>query len=248
MKRIFRNIQTLFPFLQDVRFNLESHLRVFFKNVHDEDWKAFGLLNVGNGVVVDVGANRGQSLDSFQIIMRGRPIVSFEPNVRLASRLARLHASDEKIRVEPVALSNKNGHERLHMPKYRNWVFDGLASLDEAEAMTWLNAERLWRFDPKLLSHVELDIDVRTLDAYNLSPAIIKLDTQGTEEDVLRGGANTIGAHRPIILLESSTQGIVDFLAGYGYAPYTFHSGKLHRNQTNGKNVFFLTNEHYSGE
>lgn len=248
MKRVFRNIQTFFPFLQDARFSLESRLRTLSRHVHDEDWRAFGQLKIGYGVIVDVGANRGQSIDSFQVIMSERSIVSFEPNARLAARLARRHTRDQRVRIEPVALSSKNGKETLHLPKYRSWIFDGLASLDAAEAMNWLNSDRLWRFDSKKLTHVVMDIEVKTLDAYDLAPAIIKLDTQGTEEDVLRGGLNTIATHRPIILLESSTQGIIELLAGYGYRPYTFYSGKLHCNVTSGKNVFFLTADHYCGE
>lgn len=247
MKRVLRNVQTFFPFLQDVRFNLASGLRKAFKHVHDKDWRAFEQLKVGEGVVVDVGANRGQSLDSFQLIMSGRSIVSFEPNVRLAAKLARRYRGNKRVTIEPVALSSGSGRQKLYLPKYRNWVFDGLASLDPEEALNWLNPERMYRFSPKNLSHIELDIEVKTLDEFNLTPSIIKIDVQGLEYDVLRGATKTISACRPIILVEGGAQNIVDLLSGFDYRPYSFCSGVLQQNDATGKNVFFLTDAHRSG-
>lgn len=45
------------------------------------------------------------------------------------------------------------------------------------------------------------DVEVRTLDSFNLVPDLIKLDTEGHELFVLMGGEETL-KHRPVIIVE----------------------------------------------
>jgi len=43
---------------------------------------------------------------------------------------------------------------------------------------------------------------VQPMDDFNLSPTLIKIDAEGSELDVLRGGKRTISSNRPRMILE----------------------------------------------
>lgn len=244
-KTYLRSIQTFFPALQDSRFKLDRFVRRTCRSVHDPDWLAFRLLNISEGAIFDIGANRGQSIESFRMVLPGRRIVAFEPNSHLAEMLDEQYRRIEGIEVKAIALSDSARTEVLYVPRYRNWVFDGLASVDRKEAMTWLNAKTLKGFDQRHLSCLQMKIKVKALDEFSeLRPAVIKIDTQGTENEVLAGGLRMIGLTRPAILLESATRDTVSLLTPLGYRPYAFIGNQLVPDELDTKNVFFLLRTH----
>jgi len=71
-------------------------------------------------------------------------------------------------------------------------------------------------------------LETVTLDSLRLTPDIIKIDVEGAEYDVLKGGRETLVVYHPIILLEMhphkmtrfgcTPQDIVRFLQKLGYA------------------------------
>jgi len=76
-----------------------------------------------------------------------------------------------------------------------------------------------------------LRVELRTLDSYEYeNVGLIKLDVEGFEELVLRGGAETISRCKPIIYLEADRQekltSLASYLASIGYA-YTRHDPPL---------------------
>jgi FkbM family methyltransferase len=46
------------------------------------------------------------------------------------------------------------------------------------------------------------DFEVHTLDSYELAPDFIKIDTEGFEYFIIRGGEQTIRTHKPAIIVE----------------------------------------------
>lgn len=48
------------------------------------------------------------------------------------------------------------------------------------------------------------DVEVITIDSLNVAPDFIKIDVEGMEFDVLKGGIKTILEHRPIIMIEEN--------------------------------------------
>lgn len=80
------------------------------------------------------------------------------------------------------------------------------------------------------------DIPMLTLDSFNLGGVdLIKIDVEGLEESVLRGGAETIKACRPVVIVEQKrdmslrfglpTLGAVKFLQSLGYKQVAEISG-----------------------
>ena len=86
---------------------------------------------------VDIGANRGQTIKSIRLYRAADPIVSFEPNPRLAQRLVQRYRSDRNLTVNAFGLGIEPGEFSLHVPSYRGFVFDGLASFEREAAQDW---------------------------------------------------------------------------------------------------------------
>ena len=68
-----------------------------------------------------------------------------------------------------------------------------------------------------------LNVTVKTLDSFNYeNVGLIKLDVEGFEEFVLRGGEETIGRCKPIIYLEADREeklsSLANYLSSIGYA------------------------------
>jgi hypothetical protein len=74
---------------------------------------------------------------------------------------------------------------------------------------------------PDATALVEQNVELRTLDSLNLQDVgFVKIDVEGHELDVLRGGAETIQRNRPHLLIEvreNHLTEIRDLLLAWGY-------------------------------
>jgi len=72
----------------------------------------------------------------------------------------------------------------------------------------------------------------------NISPDLIKIDTEGAEFHILQGGAEYLKEHDPVICLEVhakwleklgiTTRQLVDLLDSFGYKIYDLRFGLIH--------------------
>lgn len=239
-----RSVQSHFPFVRAAKFeayNLAT--RWFGMHMIPEFRVLSGLAPVG--LALDIGANWGQSLCAIRKTARPREVVCFEPSSYLSSRLKRRYAADPAVRIEACALSDSDGSFELYTPRYRNYVYDGLASLDRAEAEEWLNPRRLKGFDPALQSVMHETVKVRRLDDFGLSPDVVKIDVQGAELAVVRGEIETFTRCRPACIIETPGEELVALLAGLGLKAYHFDGQKLSTHDwARFPNVVFLTDAH----
>jgi FkbM family methyltransferase len=156
---------------------------------------------------VDVGANIGAVLrDMVRFAPRGRH-VAYEPLPELAVQLA---TEFPRVTVRNAAVSDHTGEATFHRVKDRD-TRSSLSPLDYGD-------EELER----LTVRVE-DLDSALPDDF--IPALIKIDVEGAEEQVLRGAAATLARHRPTVVLEhnasahhfgTSSEAVHDLLAGAG--------------------------------
>jgi FkbM family methyltransferase len=134
--------------------------------------------------VLDIGANIG--LVSLRMAKRVGPtgtVHAFEPNPQMAQRVtAALEANNvSNVQLHQVALGAKEGTLVLHVPE------------GNAGAATLLPTART-------ISQ-KLDVPVRRLDDFNLSPAFVKIDVEGFEDHVLRGFSRTLATNPPQTIL-----------------------------------------------
>jgi FkbM family methyltransferase len=152
---------------------------------------------------IDVGAHTGGILDEIvRHAPRGRHL-AFEPIPAFAASLRRRHP---RVTVHELALSEQAGSPPFHHvvsdPGYSGIKLRELATPNEkVEVITVLT---------------------RTLDDVvppELAIALLKIDVEGGELEVLRGAEATLRRHRPVILFEHGKLGA----AAYGTTPDMIH-------------------------
>jgi FkbM family methyltransferase len=135
---------------------------------------------------VDVGANRGQVLrEAIHAAPDGRH-VAFEPIPALAEELGRRFPS---VDCRPLALGNAARTATFcHFRRLDGW--SGLRRNTE------ISDER---GDPEYIT-----VRVSTLDAELAggTPAVVKIDVEGAELEVLEGAAQTLSRARPLLIFE----------------------------------------------
>jgi FkbM family methyltransferase len=246
MKRFLRSVQTFFPFLHDLRFNLKFIWIRGFKSPSEKDFNALKLFNPQTDqVFVDVGANRGEAILSMLIEKRlSNKIIAFEPNPWVFKKIERNPIiSKKRLELYNFGLGSENEDLTLFVPFYRRWMFDGLSSFHYEEARDWLR-DRLWKFRDKDLSIQKMTCQVRKLDDFQLNPYFVKIDVQGHELEVLKGGIETLKRHHPVLLIESMTEEIMQFLKPLGYQFYAFNNREFSLG-TGTLNTFCITAEQY---
>lgn len=142
----------------------------------------------------DVGAHIGfMALLAARAVGQSGSVVAFEP---LPATLDRLKASiaatgSTNVTVEPVALTSRTGEQTLHSgPVSTMWT---------------LAADR-GGVNSAIVMCSTLDAAAEARPA----PDMIKIDAEGAEVDVLRGGLRLIGERRPVLLVEFSTPGLLE--------------------------------------
>ena len=98
---------------------------------HERDFRALKVLFPGGDpLVIDVGANIGQSVYSIKAMLPAARIVSFEPHPETARQLKSLEARFSDVRVEAVGLGAEPGSRDIFTPVYRTKRMPALASFD----------------------------------------------------------------------------------------------------------------------
>jgi FkbM family methyltransferase len=244
VKRVVRTAQTFAPWLADMKADVQHRLCTITRRPFEADFAALRLFGGRDRLHLDIGANRGQSITAITITAADPRIHSFEANPVLAARLSERFGASPRVRIEPLGLSDEAGEFELFIPVYRGYMFDGLASLDREAAMSWLNRETILGFDPARLRAEVTRCRVTTLDSMETAPFFMKLDIGGNELKALKGGRRTLGAHRPVLLVETPGQELIDFLAEFRYALYRYDPRRgFVAGDRSGLNSFFMTHD-----
>jgi FkbM family methyltransferase len=242
-KKLVRTIQTELPVLQRPKEWVRHQLHWVTRTPHDRDFAALKLLPVAaDELILDIGANHGQSIASIRLFRPDCQLIAFEPNPVLAGKLSRHAKGDPNLEIRAFGLGAEIGSFRLFIPSYNGWVYDGLASFDRDEAANWISQDTIYAYRPKLLRVEECVCEVRTLDAQKLSPGFIKIDVQGLEYDVLKGGLETLKRSSPILMVEQfgTDKRLTDLVSSLGYVPYSFDGSRLRTEPSRTSNTFLV--------
>lgn len=150
----------------------------------------------------DIGANIGlmsAPLLSTEPTLR---VVSVEASPRTAEHLARTIAGSarrDRWQLVPKALGASEGEIEFFASTGTDGVFDGLRDTGRTRGSAKVKVP-LTTLDALWLAHGRPDVSV------------VKIDVEGAEADVLRGGRQCLLATRPVVLLEWNRQN----LAAYG--------------------------------
>jgi len=155
--------------------------------------------------VLDVGANRGYYTKFFSHkVGRNGRVCAFEPVPESADTLRVQCSHRRNVDIFQLALSDEAGRRKIFVPG------DDLqqASLVRQAGGSWRKCDRVF----------EHEIEVVTLDSWVAQQGLnrvdfIKLDVEGAEYKVLRGGEETIKRFRPLIYMEVCR----DWVKGFGF-------------------------------
>lgn len=139
---------------------------------------------------IDVGANVGAiSLALAKKVGPTGRVYCFEPGIKYFSELQKnVQANPElepQMELRPLGLSKSSKEKRFWKEDERN---PGNASLGATEGLQVkvTSLDEFWPRDRKL--------------------SFMKIDVEGMEYEVLKGGENTIREHRPVIIFETSME------------------------------------------
>jgi len=236
-----RALQSRFPALVDAKAGAQRFMRRTLRTPFEADFRFLALWSPDPGeVFVDAGANRGQSIDAIRLYHPDALVHAFEPNPHLALALGRLFHDDPALAVYRCGLAACEETRRLFIPVYRSFIYDGLASFDETESRSWLNADTVAGFDPEQLEVLAYDAKAFPLDQLALPAGFIKLDVQGFERAVLEGAERTLTSAEPIVMMENNTAADAFLCGALGWARAAFNGKALEAGAWGALNTFYV--------
>lgn len=144
-------------------------------------------------IIFDVGANEGQSINRFKKIYKNSVIHAFEPSKKIFSKLNENYGNKSNICLNNFGLANEIGYKKFNLAKQ-----SGASSFNDFNSNSkWLK-KRSKQFNTTEYDFIESEtVKVSTLDNYCLKKNIrnidiLKIDTQGYEDEVLKGALNKI--------------------------------------------------------
>jgi FkbM family methyltransferase len=222
LKAFARFLYARVPGLAAARFAVKDLTAAYLTK---PEYRGVQKFPVANGLIVDVGANRGQSIAAFKKLAPRSNIVAFEPEPRSAQRLSLRYRRDPTVAVHGCALSDSAGSMTLFIPTYGRWDCDGMAATNRGAATDWLSdPSRMLGYNGAKLTVTEHPIECRTLDSFNLEPLLVKLHAQGAEFAILRGSEQTIRQHKPALMCAFPSNAVTKLLADWGYQPHIYEN------------------------
>jgi FkbM family methyltransferase len=168
------------------------------------------------GTAVDIGANHG--VYSYFLVRHFDRVVAFEPQPACIETLEGW--GRDRVEIRPIALSDHAGDSTLSIPVTHGVAMTGYARLGA---------------DGEPDDCVRLDVPVERLDDQGLTDVrFIKIDVEGHELEVLRGGERLLRRDRPTLLIEieqrhlgegRTVADVVSYLRDLGYGA-SFRTGE----------------------
>ncbi len=130
--------------------------------------------------IVDVGANRGQFSLAARALNPGSQIIAFEPLPLPADKFERVLTDDSLTELHRFALSDREGSEQMHV-----------SMKSDSSSLLPIGARQVALF-PSSAEVGTATVQLKRLDQVLAQrsirpPALLKIDVQGTELDVLQG-------------------------------------------------------------
>ena len=176
--------------------------------------------------IVDIGAHLGESIKNFRKYSKNYEINSFEPNPELFKIIKNNFKTDNKVVIRNYAISYSKINY-LYIPilysfNMRLWASYKIDVLKDR----W---EKFTSIKFKKIKIKKIKVNSKKLDQFNFKTNLIKIDTEGSEFEVVKSGIKTIKKNLPILIIEYSHtnyEKIRDFLKKYNYESYLFYKSE----------------------
>ena len=146
------------------------------------------ILNKKVKCFFDIGANYGTH--SMLFLLNDIKTISFEPNPECTKRFGELAKyNNMHCHIENTALGDTKSVKTLFFPSYETWNGSLIANHTSSEKIN------------------TIAVHVTTIDEYttenNIFPDLIKIDAEGYELNILKGGTHLFKTFKPLVIFES---------------------------------------------
>lgn len=180
-------ISRLHKYIKDIYFPNEvnnslhiSHSITEIKNNYNKKFDGF--------IIVDVGCANGDTTKCFSESFPLYKIIGVEPNLDVFNQTKRALLNHKNITLKNLALDEKPGEGKLYITK--NLVSSSLKELN-TESINKTSVEYKKMLDVTKVSSVIIStLDLEFAETKGI--LLLKLDTQGTELNILKGGTNCL--------------------------------------------------------
>jgi FkbM family methyltransferase len=219
IKRLFLRNPRIFKSLK-----LISTIGSYYARIpYHDDYHVFAGL--GKGVILDLGANTGQSALTLSLLNPEATIISFEPNPACEFELSVVKKIlGHKFEYKMAAVGEKHDNLTLYIPVKKSVELTQEATFIKDELFKPLAQSRFGTPD-----HIkEVSVPVIKLDNLSLKPIGVKIDIQGFELEALLGLEQTIATYRPVVVIESQAEmaDIFNYFNKISYEWFTYIEGK----------------------
>lgn len=163
------------------------------------------LVDKENPVIIDGGANFGETTDEFLLHFKDPKVYCFEANSNLAEKLSTRFSENKNIKIIPKAIGNKNTEVNFNISR----------NLPSSSFLETTGLYKEYHGETTKTEEVT-PVKMITLDSFFEGAEVVdilKLDVEGYELEVLKGAENMLSNVR-VIMTE------VWFSDGYESAPY----------------------------
>jgi FkbM family methyltransferase len=172
------------------------------------------LIVPGDRWAIDAGAASGRYTEKLAFLSKG--VFAFEPIPQLVEVIKARMLSN--VTVRQAAVSDKTGHQTLHIPVDKDEQVTAMSSLSPRE-----------RLDADF---TEIRVETATLDELaGKDVGFVKMDIEGHEIAALRGSELLIAEQRPLFLVEideSDIAAVTGFFETRGYCGYFIFDRKVY--------------------
>jgi FkbM family methyltransferase len=186
----------------DVFLNLIEKIKLYYRveryrSRHDKGGIQFLVSSIGEGqTAMDIGAHKaGYTYWMIKQIKNTGMVYAFEPQMNLYNYISRIKniCRWDNVKIENLALSDEIKTTTLFIPHSK----PGQKSSPGATIVE--NNDNLFTGSTEKVKTETLD---SYCNRYKIKPDFLKIDAEGNELRILRGGINTLTACKPKILVE----------------------------------------------
>lgn len=206
-------------------------LHYFRASPHEADFHFLSASMFKNGLLLDLGANIGQSAVSAIKTQPALRVFSVEANPACESalKLARRLLGD-RFEFRIVGVGSLAADLQFFVPVRAARMLLEEGTFDRSTLRTAASINRIG-LEGRDYHIEEIVVPIVTVDSLNIAPCVIKMDLQGFEFAALKGSVQTIRGSRPYIMVEIGEDWpqIRDFLAGHAYDMAMWDGSKLRK-------------------
>tara|TARA_B100000686_G_C16532115_1_gene832873 strand:+ start:127 stop:903 length:777 start_codon:yes stop_codon:yes gene_type:complete len=225
----FKKIEFLLKKLIPKKYQFKKRIERSIKNLDEPEIDIIKNLILTGTDAIDVGVYRG--VHSFEMSKYSSNVHSFEPNPIIYNDLVdTLPLIKKNIKLYNFALSDKNGEVKIRIPirdknankkNYEEYFKMGLATIHENN-----------NFD----NFEEFTVISKKIDDINFENKIsfIKIDVEGHELEVIKGGLNLINKFKPSLMVEIEEKHskkpileTINFISNIGYKVFCLKDKEL---------------------